>query len=114
MSGALLRVACIGMGWWSDVLADAIKRSGKLKIMSCFSRSDEKRQKFTAKYGGRASPSFEAILADPEIEAIINTTPKPLGVRPTFLPAADFGRLIAKEDAELAGIMAIIGLKKQP
>ena len=26
-----LRVACIGMGWWSDVLADAIKRSGKLE-----------------------------------------------------------------------------------
>ena len=22
-----LRVACIGMGWWSDVLADAIKRA---------------------------------------------------------------------------------------
>jgi tripartite-type tricarboxylate transporter receptor subunit TctC len=39
---------------------------------------------------------------------------EPLGVRPAFLPAADFGRLIAKEDAELAGIMAIIGLKKQP
>ena len=26
-----LRVACIGMGWWSDVLADAVKRSGKLE-----------------------------------------------------------------------------------
>jgi tripartite-type tricarboxylate transporter receptor subunit TctC len=39
---------------------------------------------------------------------------EPLGVRPAFLPADDFGRLIAKEDAELAGIMAIIGLKKQP
>jgi hypothetical protein len=30
-----LRVASIGMGWWSDVLADAIKRSGKLKITAC-------------------------------------------------------------------------------
>jgi tripartite-type tricarboxylate transporter receptor subunit TctC len=39
---------------------------------------------------------------------------EPLGVRPAFLPADDFGRLIAKEDAELAGIMGIIGLKKQP
>ena len=29
-----LRVACIGMGWWSDVLADAIVRSGKLKIVA--------------------------------------------------------------------------------
>jgi tripartite-type tricarboxylate transporter receptor subunit TctC len=39
---------------------------------------------------------------------------EPLGVRPAFLPADDFSRLIAKEDAELAGIMEIIGLKKQP
>jgi predicted dehydrogenase len=69
-----LSVACIGMGWWSDVLADAIKRSGKLKIVSCYSRSEEKRQAFAAKYGCRASPSYEAILADSEIYAIINTT----------------------------------------
>jgi tripartite-type tricarboxylate transporter receptor subunit TctC len=37
-----------------------------------------------------------------------------LGVRPAFMPAEEFGRLIAKEDAELARIMQIIGLKKQP
>jgi tripartite-type tricarboxylate transporter receptor subunit TctC len=35
-----------------------------------------------------------------------------LGVRPAFMPAADFGRLIATEDAELARLMQIIGLKK--
>jgi tripartite-type tricarboxylate transporter receptor subunit TctC len=35
-----------------------------------------------------------------------------LGARVAFLPADQFGRLIAKEDAELAGLMAIIGLKK--
>ena len=37
-----------------------------------------------------------------------------LGVKPTFLSAADFGQLIAKEDAYLSGIMGAIGLKKQP
>jgi tripartite-type tricarboxylate transporter receptor subunit TctC len=35
-------------------------------------------------------------------------------VRPAFLPAADFGKLIAREDAELARLMQLIGLKKQP
>ena len=33
-------------------------------------------------------------------------------IRPAFLPAAQFGRLIAQEDAELAKIMQIIGLKQ--
>jgi len=35
-----------------------------------------------------------------------------LGVRPAFMPAEEFGNLIAKEDAELARIMQLIGLKK--
>jgi tripartite-type tricarboxylate transporter receptor subunit TctC len=37
-----------------------------------------------------------------------------LGVRPAFLPADDFGQLIAKEDAELGRIMQSIGLRTQP
>jgi tripartite-type tricarboxylate transporter receptor subunit TctC len=35
-----------------------------------------------------------------------------LGVRPAFMPANEFGALIAKEDAELARLMQGIGLKK--
>jgi tripartite-type tricarboxylate transporter receptor subunit TctC len=35
-----------------------------------------------------------------------------LGVHPAFMPAAEFGSLIAREDADLARIMQIIGLKK--
>jgi tripartite-type tricarboxylate transporter receptor subunit TctC len=35
-----------------------------------------------------------------------------LGVRPAFMPAEEFGALIAKEDSELARIMQLIGLKK--
>ena len=35
-----------------------------------------------------------------------------LGVRPAYLPAAQFGELIAKEDGELARLMETIGLKK--
>ena len=70
-----MKVACIGMGWWSDVLADAIKRSGKLTIASCYSRSQDKREKFAARYGCRAARSYEEVLNDRSIEAIINTTP---------------------------------------
>jgi tripartite-type tricarboxylate transporter receptor subunit TctC len=35
-----------------------------------------------------------------------------LGARPAFLPADQFGQLIAKQDVELAQLMEIIGLKK--
>src|SRR5262249_40669196 len=60
---------------WSDVLADAIKRSDKLQIVACFSRSADKREAFAAKYSCRPAASYEEILGDPSIEAVINTTP---------------------------------------
>ena len=91
MTSEPLRIACIGMGWWSDVLADAIKRSGKLTIAACYTRSDDKRQKFAAKYGCRAAPSYEAVLADPAIAAIINTTPNDAHL-PTTRAAAQAGK----------------------
>jgi predicted dehydrogenase len=83
-----MKVACIGMGWWSDVLADAMKRSGKLAIAGCYSRSADKREKFAAKYGCRAFPSYEAVLADRGIEAIINTTPNAAHLETTRAAAA--------------------------
>ena len=82
-----MKVACLGMGWWSDVLADAIQRSGKLQIVSCFSRSEEKRQKFAAKYGCRAARSYDEILQDKSVEAIINTTPNAVHLETTVAAA---------------------------
>src|SRR5262249_934070 len=89
--GDQMKVACIGMGWWSDVLADAIKRSGKLTIAGCYSRSADKRDKFAAKYGCRAYPSYEAVLADRAIEAVINTTPNAAHLE-TTRAAAEAGK----------------------
>jgi tripartite-type tricarboxylate transporter receptor subunit TctC len=37
-----------------------------------------------------------------------------LGVRPAYLPGAQFGPLIAKEDGELSALMQQLGLKKAP
>jgi len=78
-----VRVACIGIGWWSDVLADAMKRSGRLEIVACYTRSEDKRRAFAAKYGCAAAASYEAILADRSIEAIVNTTPNDVHLETT-------------------------------
>jgi predicted dehydrogenase len=57
------------------VLADAIQHSGKLKIVSCYTRSEHKRNAFAAKYGCRSASSLDVLLEDRGIEAVINTTP---------------------------------------
>ena len=82
-----LRVACIGMGWWSDVLADAIQRSKKLKIIACYTRSEDKRKAFAAKYGCAAAPNYQVVLQDRTIEAVINTTPNSAHLETTMAAA---------------------------
>lgn len=91
MSFEPIKVACLGMGWWSDVLADAMKRSDKFQISSCFTRSEDKRNAFAKKYGCTAASSYESILADKSIDAIINTTPNSVH-RETTIAAAQAGK----------------------
>jgi predicted dehydrogenase len=83
-----LRVACIGMGWWSDVLADAMKRSNQIEIAACYTRSADKREAFAAKYKCRPVSSYEEVLADPAIKAVINTTPNDVHLETTRAAAA--------------------------
>jgi predicted dehydrogenase len=83
-----LRVAVIGMGWWSDVLSDAIIRSDKIEIVACFTRSEDKRKAFAEKYGCRQAHSFDDILKDASIEAIVNTTPNSVHLETTAQAAS--------------------------
>ena len=91
MASEPLRVACLGMGWWSDVLADAMKRSNRFEIVSCFTRSNEKRKAFAKKYGCAAAASYDAMLKDKSVEAVINTTPNNVHLE-TTRAAAEAGK----------------------
>lgn len=76
MNNQPFKIASIGIGWWSDVLADAAARTnGRVKIVSCFTRSEDKRHAFADKYDCRAAASFDEVLSDDELDGIINTTP---------------------------------------
>ena len=86
-----LRVAVVGIGWWSDVLADACKRSTLFDIATCYTRSPDKRAAFAKKYNCAQADSYEAILSDPSIEAVINTTPNNVHLE-TTRQAADAGK----------------------
>ena len=52
--------------------------------------------------------AIQAAVAAPEFQKGAEN----LGVRPAFMPAAEFAELIAKEDAAIARLMQSIGLKK--
>ncbi len=88
MSAEPVRVASLGMGWWSDVLADAAGRTRDIEIAACYTRSGDKRAAFARKYGCRPAASYEAILADDSIRGIVNTTPNSVHLETVALAAA--------------------------
>ena len=91
MSVEPVRVACLGMGWWSDVLADAAGRTSEIEIVACYTRSEDKRAAFAGKYDCRAAASYEEMLADSSVQAVINTTPNSVHLETVRL-AAEAGK----------------------
>ncbi|HSB73909.1 MAG TPA: Gfo/Idh/MocA family oxidoreductase [Candidatus Methylomirabilis sp.] len=73
-----VRAAAVGIGWWSGVLADAIPKGTNLRLVTCATRSAEKRAAFAEKYGCRQAESYAAVLEDREVEAVLLTTPHTL------------------------------------
>ena len=75
----MIKAASIGLGWWSDELAKSIQgKSKKIKIASCYSKSKKKRIEFSKKYKTNYHESNSAIINDPNIDAVILTTPHSL------------------------------------
>ena len=75
----MLKVACVGLGWWSDELAKAVDgRDNKLRIVGGAARTPAKRAAFVERLGVRPYDSYEAVLGDSEIEGVILTTPHSL------------------------------------
>lgn len=91
MAGKPVRVASLGIGWWSNVLADAVQRTNALEIVACFTRDEDKRGAFADKYGCRAAGSYEDILIDEGVDEIINTTPNNFHLE-TTRQAAEAGK----------------------
>jgi predicted dehydrogenase len=75
MSTASVKVGIVGLGRWAKVLTRAAKQSDKLKIVSGFSRSEEKRAAFEKEMGVPAAPDMKTLLSNPEIKGVILTVP---------------------------------------
>jgi predicted dehydrogenase len=89
-------MAFVGLGRWSDMLADGAVRSGRVEIAGGLSRSEEKKAAFSKKYGGAPQKSYEDILVDDSIDAIVLTTPNTLHM-PQTIQAAQSGKHIFVE-----------------
>lgn len=122
-----VRMAFVGLGWWSDMLATAASASGLITVAAGLSRSPHKREAFARTFGAAPKATFDEVLADPGIDAVVLTTPNSLHAeqciaaaragkhvfieKPMALTAADCERMIAETDK--AGVVLAIGLNKR-
>src|SRR5215510_6293510 len=96
MSTEPVKLGIVGLGRWAQVLARAAAKSDRLKIVAAYSRSPEKRDAFAREFGVPAVPSFEAMLADPQIEGVVLTVPNEQHL-PLARQAAEAGKHVYTE-----------------
>jgi predicted dehydrogenase len=77
----MLKAGIVGMGRWGRVLVESVQRkndaqsSGGIRFVAGCTGTPAKARDWAAEQGIRLHDSFEAVLADPEVEAIVLATP---------------------------------------
>ncbi|MGZ5385656.1 MAG: Gfo/Idh/MocA family oxidoreductase, partial [Acidimicrobiia bacterium] len=68
-------LALVGTGRWGGRLAEAVGRSERLKLITCFSRDRERRSSFATEHGCRPAATFNEAIEDPAVLGVILATP---------------------------------------
>jgi predicted dehydrogenase len=72
----MLNVALIGLGWWGQTHIRALhEKSDKVCIDTVVDLNSDLSKKTASEIGARTAPSFEAVLTDDAIDAVILVTP---------------------------------------
>lgn len=91
-----VRVGLVGSGSWAAIITDAVLRSRKAKLVTCFSRTPEKRMAFSRRYGCDQEESYEALLERRDVDGVFLITPNAVHAEQTEL-AARYGKHVFVE-----------------
>ncbi len=69
-----VRAGIVGLGKWAEAIAAAVSRSDGIETAACASSSPEKAAAFAEEHGCAPFETYEAMLADPSIEAVLITS----------------------------------------
>jgi len=119
----VVRLAIVGIGSWSGVIADAVTRSKKARLVTCFTRTSEKRAAYSKKYRCAQEKSYEDVLNRKDVDGVLLTTPNAVHTELAVLAAqhgkhvfvdkpiantmADGRRMV--EACEKAGVVLLVG-----
>lgn len=72
----MIRAAIVGLGWWGKTQVEAVVDSDKIEFVAATTRSlSDEAKEFCAEYDMELKASYDDILADPNIDAVVLVTP---------------------------------------
>jgi len=74
----MLNAAIIGLGWWGQRLVESVKGSGLIRFSRGVTLEPELVRDFAGKHGVALGGSFEDVLADASVDAVVLATPHTL------------------------------------
>jgi len=83
-----LGIGVISTGNWARSFWDEARHCPDVKLVACWNRTREKADKFADRYGGRVLPALQALIEDPEVDAVANFAANSFHREPTEIAAA--------------------------
>lgn len=71
----VVRVAVSGLGSFASVIVNAIQKSRKVKLVTCFTRTASMRAAFSQRFGCAQDESFGAMVRRDDVDAVVLVTP---------------------------------------
>jgi predicted dehydrogenase len=106
----MIDAAVVGLGWWGKTLVESAQESSLIRFRAGTTRTvSPEVEEFARTQGFRLVDSYEALLADPEVDAVVLATPHSLHSQ-QVIAAAQAGKhvfcekpfALTKADAEAA------------
>ena len=82
-----VKLALIGAGAWSGAVGNAMMKSKKVRLTTCFDVNPERRQAFTQKFGCKQEASYGDVLKRDDIDAVYLISPNAVHAEQAILAA---------------------------
>ena len=106
----MIRAAIVGLGWWGKTLVEAVDDSPEIRFVAGATRSaTADAQSFANAHGIQLAETYDALLANPMVDAVVLATPHSMHAAQVIAAAAARKHIfcekpfaLTQEDAEAA------------